>query len=337
MKNKYAELLANITNTVQDRETSILIVDGMNTFIRSFAMVNNINNGGNHIGGLIGTLKSIGYAIKILAPTKVIIVFDGVEGTSARKNLYPEYKANRQQKKIINNIIFSSREDELDSINNQMQRLIEYLQCLPVTLLSISGVEADDVIAFLAKKYEENDSTRRIHIMSADQDFLQLTSDKTYIYSPTKKKVYTPSVVKEEYGVSATNFLAQKVLLGDSGDNVPGVPKLGKVKLLKLFPQLVTEDRMSVDDILKTALNNKEKHVLYDSVLGLQHQLHINSKLMDLHNIEFSEENINSINESIKIENTLHKNNFLLMYHSDCLGDSIPNIESWIEVVFRSL
>jgi hypothetical protein len=78
MKNKYAELLSQVNNDQRSATDSILICDGLNTFLRAFTMINYINPEGHHIGGLIGFLKSVGYAIKLIDPTKVVIVFDGV-------------------------------------------------------------------------------------------------------------------------------------------------------------------------------------------------------------------------------------------------------------------
>ena len=82
MKTRYAELLSNITNTPSNAQDSILILDGLNTFLRSFTMINHTNSDGHHVGALTGFLKSLGYAIKLLDPTKVIIVFDGVGGSN---------------------------------------------------------------------------------------------------------------------------------------------------------------------------------------------------------------------------------------------------------------
>ena len=204
------------------------------TFLRSFTMINHINPEGHHIGGLTGFLKSVGYAIKMIEPTKVVIVFDGVGGSNAKRNLYPEYKANRNKNRMTNYSIFSNKEEENESINNQMARLIQYLQLLPVSLICIDGIEADDTIGYLSTKLENFKSTKEVTIMSADKDFLQLVSDKIKVYSPVKKKIYKPKDVLEEYGVSCYNFVNYKILMGDSSDNLPGVNGLGPKKLLKL-------------------------------------------------------------------------------------------------------
>jgi len=159
LKNKYANILSQVNNDQRGVSDSILIVDGLNTFLRAFTMINHINPEGHHIGGLTGFLKSIGYAIKMLEPTKVVIVFDGVGGSNNKRNLYPEYKANRNKNRITNYSIFSNKDEETESINNQMARLIQYLQCLPVSIICIDGIEADDTIGYLVGKFQKYDAT----------------------------------------------------------------------------------------------------------------------------------------------------------------------------------
>jgi len=152
-KNRFASLLAGITNEPETENTSVLIIDGLNTFLRNFSIINHIHPSGHHIGGLTGFLKSLGYAIKTNSPTKVIIVFDGVGGSNAKRNLYPAYKANRNADRITNYKIFNNKEEESESISDQMERLIQYLQSLPVSLISIDGIEADDVMGYLAHRW----------------------------------------------------------------------------------------------------------------------------------------------------------------------------------------
>ena len=311
----------------------VLLVDAMNTFLRSFAIINHINPKGNHIGGLTGFLKSIGYAIKHTNPTRVIIVFEGSGSTQNKKNLYPDYKGNRKLKRITNFDGFANQAEESESIENQLLRLVEYLQCLPIDICSIDRAEADDTIGYLATKFAE---TKEVVIMSSDQDFLQLVNDKITIYSPTKKKFYTPERVKEEYGLPPQNYLQMKILLGDSSDNVPGVPKLGPKKLIKNFPELVEEEKVTLNEILEKS--EKENTGMYSNVHNFKHQLLINEKLMDLHNPNLSAMMKLEADDVLQQpKSTMDKSKFLTMYQQDLLGNTIPNVENWLVNVFTHL
>lgn len=333
-KNKYFDLISSIQPDTRTQLDSILIIDGLNTFLRSFTMINHINPNGHHIGGLTGFLKSIGYAIKMLNPTKVIIVFDGVGGSNARRNLYPEYKANRHVNRMTNYSIFSSKEEETESINNQMARLIQYLKCLPVTVISIDGLEADDIIGYLSNKFQAYNETTSVTIMSADKDFLQLISDKVQVYSPIKKKVYKPKDVLEEFGVSSYNFLNYKILMGDQSDNIPGITGLGPVKLLKLFPELISENKIELNDIIESSANKIDENKLYLSVVERRHQLEINRKLMSLDGSFLSPENKQLVKDAFNDSYELNKYLFHQIYVNDKLGESIPNVDNWLTEVF---
>jgi DNA polymerase-1 len=305
----------------------------MNTFLRSFAIINHINPKGNHIGGLTGFLKSLGFAIKHINPTRVIIVFEGAGSTQNKKNLYPDYKGNRKLKRITNFDGFSNQAEESESIENQLLRLVEYLQCLPLDITSIDRTEADDTMAYLATKLADKND---VVIMSSDQDFLQLVNDKITVYSPTKKKFYNPERIKVEYGLPPQNYLQMKILLGDSSDNVPGVPKLGPKKLIKNFPELVEEETVTLSEILTKSA--KENTGMYGAVNNFKHQLLINEQLMDLHNPNLS--SMMKVEADDVIEqpkSTMDKVKFLNMYQNDLLGNAIPNVENWLINVFTNL
>jgi len=333
-KSKYEQLLSNVQPDIRKELSSILIIDGLNTFLRSFTMINHINPDGHHIGGLTGFLKSIGYAIRMCYPTKVVIVFDGVGGSNARRNLFPDYKANRNVNRMTNYSIFSSKDEEQESINNQMERLIQYLKCLPVTVISIDGLEADDIIGYLANKFQAYDETQQVTIMSADKDFLQLVSSKVSVYSPTKKKVYTPKDVLEEYGVSSINFINYKILLGDSSDNVPGVTGLGPKKLTKLYPELTGANHVTLDSIIEKSAELITENKLYLSVVERSRQLYINQQLMLLNGEFLSPENKQLVKDAFNNSYTLNVPIFLQLYHNDKLGESIPNVQSWLTQLF---
>ena len=149
----------NEEKTPQKNEDRILIIDGLNLFLRNFAVLNYVNQDGVHIGGLGGFLRSLGSLVKQIQPTSIYIIFDGIGSTINRKNLVPEYKSNRNLQQI-NKVIFNDTEDENESKSDQIGRLIQYLKCLPVKILSLDKVEADDIIAFLSVETTKNKTTK---------------------------------------------------------------------------------------------------------------------------------------------------------------------------------
>jgi len=333
MNKEFQAIIDSLKESKQEsshRNSKILLVDSLNTFLRSFVMINHINPQGNHIGGLTGYLKSIGFAIRHIKPTRVILVFDGHGGSTNKRYLYPEYKANRKINKISNWEGFETQAEESDAITNQIVRLVDYLKCLPVDLLSIDKVEADDVIGYITGK-----AGTSVHIMSSDKDYLQLVSDRVTVYSPIKKKFYTPKSVKEEYGVSAINFLTQKILLGDKSDNVPGVHGIGMKTLLKMVPELGGDELVTIEKILKHAELTQDK---FKKIHDFRQQLLINKLLMDLHDVNLPEEDIVTVDNVINNPNsTLDKASFLKLYNEDYLGNSIPNVSTWIYDTFDYL
>ena len=337
MQNKYFDLISSIQPDKRTQLNSVLIIDGLNAFLRAFTMINHINPDGHHIGALTGFLKSIGYAIKMLNPTKVVIVFDGVGGSNARRNLFPDYKANRNANRMTNYSIFQSKEEETEAINNQMQRLILYLKCLPVSVISVEGLEADDIIGYLTHKLENFGETKEINIMSADQDFLQLVSEKTSVYSPTKKRIFKPKDVLAEYGVSATNYINYKILLGDKSDNVPGVSGLGPVKLVKLFPELTGENKVTLESMITKSAELINENKLYLSVVERRHQLFVNQQLMNLEGDFLSPDNRLLVKQAFSDSYELNKYLFHQIYVNDRLGESIPNVDNWLTEVFGYL
>jgi 5'-3' exonuclease len=94
-RKKLLDLLDKQKTEKQPPENRILIVDGLNLFFRNFAILNKINPDGEHVGGLGGFFRSLGFLINQIVPDEVYIVFDGEGSTINKKNLLPEYKAKR--------------------------------------------------------------------------------------------------------------------------------------------------------------------------------------------------------------------------------------------------
>ena len=311
----------------------VLLIDSMNTFLRSFAMIPAINPQGNHIGGLVGFLKSLGYVIKLIRPTRVILVFDGQGNITNRRNTYADYKANREIKRITNYKVFSTLEEESDSIATQMLRLLDYLKSLPVNISIIDKIEADDTIAYLSQKLKDD-----VIIYSADQDFLQLVNDRITVYSPIKKKFYKPNDVYEQYGMHPYNFITMKCLMGDKSDNLPGVKGLGPKKLMKYFPEIAGEKRFTLQEAYQKATDKVEEHGIYGNVHLFKSQLEINYELMSLENIELLDKDKKELDKLIDSPPyNFNKKRFLEMYEKDLLGRGIPNTEFWLAEVFSYL
>jgi DNA polymerase-1 len=305
----------------------------MNTFLRSFAMIPAINPQGNHVGGLVGFLKSLGYVIKLIRPTRVVLVFDGQGNITNRRNTYAEYKANRQIKRITNFKVFSTLAEESDSIATQMLRLLDYLKCLPVNISIIDKIEADDTIAYLSQKLKDD-----VIIYSADQDFLQLVNKRITVYSPIKKKFYRPNDVYEQYGMHPYNFITMKCLMGDKSDNLPGVKGLGPKKLIKYFPEITGEKLFTLQEAYQKATDKVEEHGIYGNVHLFKSQLEINHELMSLENIQLLEHDQKELDELIDSPPyNLNKKRFFEMYEKDLLGRGIPNAEFWLAEVFSYL
>jgi 5'-3' exonuclease len=292
-----------------------------------------MNTQGTHIGGMVGFLRSLAYAVNLIQPTRVICVFDGEGNTTNRKNLYSDYKGNRKLKRITNWSSFDDLADESASMSQQMLRLVDYLHQLPVSIITRDKLEADDIIGYLAPKFDQ------AVIMSADQDFLQLCSDSIQVYSPIKKKFYGPKEVYDEYGLWPQNFINYKVLMGDTSDNLPGVKGLGPKKLFKLFPELVGEEKVTLKEIIQKGYDKNEENGIYGNVWNFRQQLIVNEQLMSLEDPNIPDYDIEVLEKLLTTEPySLNQARFLQLHSSDLLERQIsPNVEFWLSNNFLYL
>ena len=140
MNNRYKELLKQVSiehNEVKDESLNdrVLILDGLNQFIRCFGAVPALNDDGEHCGGVTGFLLSTASIIRTLKPTRVVVVFDGKGGSNRRKQIHKGYKEGRKGLTKLNRLAgYEDLEDQEVSMRKQFSRLIEYLQILPLSL-----------------------------------------------------------------------------------------------------------------------------------------------------------------------------------------------------------
>lgn len=301
----------------------VLIIDGLNTFIRVFSVIPTTNDDGIHIGGIVGFLRSIGYTINMIRPTRVIIVFDGKGGSNRRRKIYPEYKQNRKTKYRVNRSnSFASQDDEKMNMIMQIQRVVEYLDTLPVTVLSYDNIEADDTIGYICRQVLTDS---QITIMSTDKDFLQLANGRIKIWSPTKKKMYDENKVLDEYGISSHNYIWYRVLDGDKSDNISGVRGFGLKTIQKKLPFLSENRIVKLDEVLDELPEHKDT-------------IELNYKLMQLSDVDISGSTktkiIDAVNSPI---NRLIKFKFEKMFLEDKLFTALPNVTSWLLNNFNQL
>jgi len=317
--------------TVTHLNDRVLVIDGLNTFIRAFAVNPAINDDGLHIGGMIGFLRSIRYTCDILKPSRCIIVFDGKDGSKRRSKIYPDYKATRKVKKRLNRNVDwgTAPADEEESMKQQMGRLIEYLEQLPLTLVCIDGIEADDTIAYISQQLLTDSD---IFIMSTDKDFLQLVDDRVKVWSPTKKKLYTKNEVFDEFGIPSRNILTYRILDGDKSDNITGIRGCGIKSIIK-YIQPITEDKdFSVIDLLDYAENSSDKKIkLLDTIQNSRNLVKRNYLLMQLQKVDIPNHTKMKIQGAVNGDvPQLIKYRFQTMFLKDKLSTQIKNLDTWI-------
>ncbi len=315
------------------RHDRVLLIDGLNLFFRNFAMLNMVNPDGVHIGGLGGFLRSLGALIRQIQPTSVYVVFDGAGSTTNRKNLLPEYKSGRNLQRITNWEIFENLDDEHDSKVDQIVRLIQYLKMLPVKTVAFDKVEADDVIAVLAKKLESKYNSN-VFIVSSDKDFIQIVTDKTIVYRPMEKEYYTRATVKEKFGVIAENFILYKTLLGDNSDNIPGVKGLGAKGIFKKFPELQEKD-LTLENIFEISTRKFKDHIVYSRILQDEDKLRTSFKVMDLETPMIDEKEKEYLDQLITDSfPDFNPEMFIQFYNEDKMGGMIRNLDIWLKDIF---
>jgi 5'-3' exonuclease len=320
----------------RSKNSKVLIIDGLNTFIRCFVADPSINDDGLHVGGTSGFLKSIGYAIKVIKPTRCIIVFDGEGGSVRRRKIYTEYKNRRKCTVRLNRTYEELNKIEEERKVKQLIRLIDYLRCLPLIHLIIDCVEADDVIAYCAVEYFKKSN---IVIMSSDKDFLQLVNNRIKVWSPSYKKMFGPAEIVEKYNIHPDNFLLYRCMDGDISDNIGGIHGAGTKTIVKCFPFITGSCKISLNEVVSYSKENIDKYKLYKSVVENESILYRNYELMQLSN------SILSTPAQIKIYNILNSKNvpklnmygFVKLMTEDKMWNVIENYGNWLTETFSSL
>ena len=290
---------------------------------------------GHHIGGLVGFLRSLGYVTRIFDPTRVIVVWDGKGGSANRKNIDPNYKANRATSRITHWGLYDTKAEETEALIGQLFRTKDYLECLPLQQIMMEKLEADDIIAYLAQQADKNN--KKITIISSDKDFLQMVNKNIEVYAPVKKKTFTNENIEEELKVIPENYNIVKALLGDNSDGLKGVKGLGIKTIVSQFPDLVTKPSMTLDYVFQVCEDNLEGKKIFSKIIHEWDKVETNYKLMNLHESVLDNNEKNTILDIVKEDiPDLQAGAFLHLLDNDKIEGVTKNTEGWLEN-FRGL
>ena len=280
-------------------------------------------------------MRSLGFVTRTFDPTRVVIVWDGKGGSANRKNIDPNYKAQRATSRITHWGLYDSKAEEMEALIGQLFRTQDYLECLPVQQIMMEKLEADDIIGFIAKESSLS-KVKKCTIVSSDKDFLQLVDDNIEVYAPVKKKTFDKSNIFEELKVLPSNYNIVKALLGDNSDNLQGVKGLGIKTIVSEFPKLLTE-KTDLDYVYTVAEGKLEDKKIFPKIIHNWGRILTNYQLMDLHDTALNENEIEYV-ESVLKEPVpdLQSGAFLHLLDLDKIEGITKNTEGWLEN-FRSL
>jgi len=206
--------------------TDLVLIDGSSYLYRAFhALPPLTNSQGEPTGALHGVLTMIQKLLREEQPAHVAVVFDA-PGKTFRDELYAEYKANRPPMP--------------DDLRSQVQPILDAVAAMGLPLLRVEGVEADDVIGTLCKQAANNGLT--VLVSTGDKDLAQLVNDKVTLINTMNDSRMDRDGVKAKFDVYPEQIVDYLALVGDTSDNIPGVPMVGAKTAAKWLNQYASAD-----------------------------------------------------------------------------------------------
>ena len=236
--------------------TDLVLIDGSSYLYRAYhALPPLTNSNGEPTGALHGVLTMIQKLLREEQPTQVAVVFDA-PGKTFRDDLYTDYKANRPPMP--------------DELRSQVQPILDAVEAMGLPLLRVKGVEADDVIGTLCKQAANKGI--KVLVSTGDKDLAQLVNDKVTLINTMNDTRMDRDGVKAKFDVYPEQIVDYLALVGDTSDNIPGVPKVGAktaAKWLNLYA--------SADGIVENSAEIKGK--VGDSLRDNVEQLRLSQQL----------------------------------------------------------
>ncbi|CDI50293.1 DNA polymerase I [Clostridium tetani] len=264
------------------KRDKLVILDGNSLMNRAFyALPPLTNHEGVHTNAVYGFINMLLKIKDDIKPDYIVCTFDKSAPTF-RHEAYKDYKAGRKKMP--------------EELREQFPIVKDLLSKLAIEIFEIEGFEADDLIGTLSKFAEEKDI--EVYIVTGDKDALQLASDTTKILFTkrgiTEREIYDRQKVIDEIGVTPTEFIDVKGLMGDPSDNIPGVPGIGEKTALKLIKEygsvenvLNNIENLSGKKLKENLIENSEQAIFSKKLATIMRNVPID---MDLEKIKSKEE-----------------------------------------------
>lgn len=252
------------------KSNRLLIIDGNSIMNRAFYGIMNtkalMSADGTYTNAIYGFLSILFKELEDLEPEYIAVAFD-LKAPTHRHNMYKEYKGTRHAMP--------------EELAQQMPIIKEILRDMNITIIEKEGYEADDVLGTISKLAEKEGI--KTTILSGDRDTFQLASKNITIRIPrtkmgkTETEDYDEAKIEEEYGIKPVQLIQVKGLMGDTSDNIPGVPGVGEKTALKLIKEYQNIDKLyeelengntTIKGALKEKLTNNKESAILSRTLG---------------------------------------------------------------------
>ena len=203
------------------KDYQVVLIDGSSYLFRAFhALPQLVSSKGQPTGAIKGVVSMIRKLMTDYPDSQIAVVFDA-KGKTFRNDIYPEYKAHRPPMP--------------DELRSQIEPIHQIVRMMGLPLLVIEGVEADDVIGTLATQATEKELD--VLISTGDKDMAQLVSPHVTLINTMNDSFTDEETVVDKFGVRSEQIIDYLALVGDTADNIPGVPKCGPKTAVKWLTQ----------------------------------------------------------------------------------------------------
>ena len=294
--------------------SKIVAIDGNSIMNRAFYGIMNskllTTTEGIYTNAIYGFLSILLKLINDEKPEYICVAFD-LKAPTFRHKKYEGYKA--------------TRKGMPDELRMQMPIIKDVLKAMNIKIFEIEGYEADDILGTIAQYGESNGM--EVLLLTGDRDYLQLVSDTVTVRIPTTKQGntestdYTPKVVKEKFGIEPIQFIQVKGLMGDTSDNIPGVPGVGEKTAFSLITKYndldsiynALEAGQELDGVkgkLKEKLeSNKELAYLSKELGTIYREVPLEFEINDIERVTYNNDELYNLFVKLQFKNYIEKLN----------------------------